>query len=834
MSEHKTEKHNTEQPAEVQTVAKNATEKEARENTVDNQQAKVQLDQALDSNPNKLDKHVSVTEQMLALDQPKHWNKDNNAQKDNMAARPKEKFEIVDHGHHPALTKESPPGEPSSIGYKPADTSPRPAHEKSHNTQSKLADTASGDNSESQQETPPVVPEVRSINEAQIISSVTPVMGSTGDKASGLLGQNSEFSEAKTRGLPNESILLSQKLPGADVTAGTTQNKLDKSTDKFVKELKQLGILPPSLNSSELATLELDRTRLKHDVLNSVTSLKDVMERVKSDPTVMECDQLREQKEMAKRQLDFVSLPEQKRADRLLAENLLSLGVASDPFIGHTRTLNLSLPDTLEVATRAVEQSSLPQADKDSLQDDLINLRYANTQFPESSNTSTRNMNLDLAEKLREKGIVLPEERWGRNTENPATNIATKEDFNRAEVMIRAQYSGETPDCTKMLERLKRLQEATDDVSAIKTRTSEIDNRLGTLNAAEQRALKPVADQKNEVANRSHELREVEKRIREGSFDADLKIIDQMEFTKRLEIYSSLKMIAKNNGGPPNNLSEQQRMESVRDLAHQIAHPNDIVQSNKETCGLASSEFDLASKYPHRYARYASELLIYGKCATSGGKLAMEPDLMNRGGHQNDAWKGERSLVSAAFQTAAADRFEFLKTGGHYKDNSGIFEVGTARPGFTSGGEEIINANVATTDWKGTNQEVLSKLISELTGEQHKFVPIVVDENSGEQGWKDAESKFMETIKDQEMPINVAVRLRKDDFTGMDSEGGHELSLTLVTGQKPGETMVYFNNTAGGTDHGNGSGAPIPLRDFIKAMQFKDEHRGLIVRVRNK
>lgn len=628
----------------------------------------------------------------------------------------------------------------------------------------------------------------------------------------------------------DENNLLADNKLGAHAKSGDTAN--GAAVDEITHKLKALGACPTSLSDTDLAILETDRTRLKNEVRLATEALKAIKAHVREDPVVNQCEQIREQKELSKRQLEVLSLPDQKRANHVLAEDLLGLGNASNPFITHVKQLNLNLPDTMSVTSDAINRSKLSQIDKEELLSDLNDLRLANGALPESENTSTRIQNLDFVEKLTEKGIVLPDERYQRNIERPETNIKTTEDFQRAEKMIRGQFIGETPKCVEVLQHLRNLQNATTEVNTVKARIIEDDQNLARLQPAEQLALKPVTDQELEIERRYQTFREVDKTIREGSFDSDLKIISQMNPSERAEIFEDLKKIAKDHGGSPNHLTEKQRMETIRDLTHQIAHPESIVQSGKETCGLASTEFELASKYPSLYARFASELLTRGHCSTRGGKLALNENVVNKDGHQNDALRGNRSLVSAVFQTAAADRFSTLSSGSHYQDSSGILKV-TSSTGFSEGGEEIVKDGQST-KWTGTDQHVLSQLQSELTGDKYEFVPIVVDRSKGEQGWTDAEAKFIATVKDQKMPINAAIMLHKDDFTGMNAEGGHAISLTLITGQKPGEVMVNFNNTASGTDHGISSGAPIPLRDFIKAMQDEGKTRGLIIKAHKK
>src|SRR5262249_32971457 len=126
-----------------------------------------------------------------------------------------------------------------------------------------------------------------------------------------------------------------------------------------------------------------------------------------------------------------------------------------------------------------------------------------------------------------------------------------------------------------------------------------------------------LLDQGKHLSDARRELRANEEKIAEAKFSDDLKEIDKLPKEKREAVYKALEQIANDAGGPPNKLSPEERQKLVEQVAHQIAHPESIKQGNKGTCGLASSEFELAQKHPEKYARYVADLASKGETATA-------------------------------------------------------------------------------------------------------------------------------------------------------------------------------------------------------------------------
>ncbi len=303
-----------------------------------------------------------------------------------------------------------------------------------------------------------------------------------------------------------------------------------------------------------------------------------------------------------------------------------------------------------------------------------------------------------------------------------------------------------------------------------------------------------------------------------------------------------MEQIANDSGGAPNKLSPEQRQHLVEQVAHQIAHPESIKQGTKGTCGLASTEFELAQKHPDKYAHYLADLATKGEVTTDGGgHLKLPPDLVNatnkKGeyGPQDDG-NPERSLASKIFQSAAANRvlenraaeknppedaptYDTQKPGTKYPQVIQIADTAKEYRPSEDTGERIVHPNGKVEQWDGIDHTEMVKLNSELTGDKYAAVPVVKGRNMDNPTQEaQAEKDFLKTVEDNGVPIKCSINLKQGDFTGMNAEGGHEIVINHVSKGPP--AMVYFENTAGGTDHGYPTGRPVPLKSFLKSMSY--------------
>jgi hypothetical protein len=195
------------------------------------------------------------------------------------------------------------------------------------------------------------------------------------------------------------------------------------------------------------------------------------------------------------------------------------------------------------------------------------------------------------------------------------------------------------------------------------------------------------------------------------AFTHDVQAIDKLPGEQRAEFYKSFdKLMDKNDKTQTTGLSANERIAIVKDIAHNIAEPQDVKQGIKGTCALASTEYVLARSHPDVYAKSVSEFATKGEYM--GAKISNDEI------HKDDG-NALRGMASKVFQTGAAE-LALQEQGSHY-DN---YKPGEA-PKVTAGrsptpaddtGERLVDKDGKVRNWPGltTDQEV--ELINKLTG----------------------------------------------------------------------------------------------------------------------
>jgi len=397
------------------------------------------------------------------------------------------------------------------------------------------------------------------------------------------------------------------------------------------------------------------------------------------------------------------------------------------------------------------------------------------------------------------------------------------------------------------------LKAEVDKLQKMWTDSDKIQADIDKLNDKKLKLMDQVEHNKEPLRKPGRELGELgkalnanEEKLQEGKFKEDLKEIDKLPADKREAVYKAMEQIANDSGGPPNQLSADQRQHLVEQLAHQVAHPESIKQGIKGTCGIASTEMELAKNHPEKYAQYLADLATKGETTTPDGrKLKIDPGMINttdKDGHlvPQDDKNPQRSLASKIFQTAGANMIledrAAAKTppetpSKYVSEEPGTnkypvpIEIGVTTQASTRDfrpsedtGERIIAPDGTPSQWDGVDHSEIEKLSSTLTGEKYEAQPVVKgrDLKDPEQAAA-AQKDFLDIVEKNGLPVKVSITTQKGDFTGMNAEGGHELVITKVDKGPP--AMVYYENTAGGADHNYPSGTPVPLDKFLQSMQ---------------
>jgi hypothetical protein len=394
----------------------------------------------------------------------------------------------------------------------------------------------------------------------------------------------------------------------------------------------------------------------------------------------------------------------------------------------------------------------------------------------------------------------------------------------------------------KLNQDVDALEKAIKDSAAIDVKSEKMFAQMERLRERIDKNNEPKQEAADKLKEARNELRKNEEKIAESKFGEDLKEIDKLPEAKREAVYKAMEQVANDAGGPPNKLSPEQRKELVEQMAHQIAHPESIKQGNKGTCGLACTEFELASKHPEKYAAMVADLATKGETITADGRpLKVSSELINhtnRKGEfvEHDDGNPERTLTSKIFQSAAANRvlenearaktppeapatYDTQRPGTKYP-----IEVAEVNPNKNTdfrpsedSGERIVAADGTVTHWEGVTNEDIAKVTSDFTGEQYEAKPIVQGRDMKDPTQEAAAEKdFIDIAENTGLPLKASITTMKGDFSGMNAEGGHEVIVTRIDKGPP--AMVYYDNTAGGADHNYPTGKPVPLKDFLVSM----------------
>lgn len=294
---------------------------------------------------------------------------------------------------------------------------------------------------------------------------------------------------------------------------------------------------------------------------------------------------------------------------------------------------------------------------------------------------------------------------------------------------------------------------------------------------------------------------------KEAQLKKDMAEIDKLPEDQRKKVYESLDKIATADTKDSTKLTPEQRAELVSSVAHQIAHPEDIKQGQRDTCVAANVEKTIAMSHPDRYAQMAADLATKGEYTTPDGKTTMKAqrDADGKLAEASDP-SGKRSAASDVLQTAItnvgmpADEGEYRS----YKPKDD-----------KDSGEKVKHADGKETPFEGLPRTAKEDILGKLCPEDgYKARKIQSPDDLG-QAWKDNGEK---------PPLNVTVRINAD-HTGMGeskdgSAGTHAVSITHMDFGPDGKpTAVYYENTADGTDHSYPNGKPVPIDDFVKSMQ---------------
>src|SRR5262249_9519048 len=136
-------------------------------------------------------------------------------------------------------------------------------------------------------------------------------------------------------------------------------------------------------------------------------------------------------------------------------------------------------------------------------------------------------------------------------------------------------------------------------------------------------------------------------------------------------------------------------------------------------------------------------------------------------------------------------------------------------------GERIISADGKTVSvWHGISADEMTQLDKTLTGESYEVKSVIGGKDLSDPAQEAAAEKdFLTAVDKNGLPCQALFRTTPGDFAGMKHEGLHFVTVTHVDKGPPAQ--VYFDNTAKGTDHTYPAGKPVPLKEFLEAMQQK-------------
>ncbi len=331
---------------------------------------------------------------------------------------------------------------------------------------------------------------------------------------------------------------------------------------------------------------------------------------------------------------------------------------------------------------------------------------------------------------------------------------------------------------------------------------------------------------------------------------ADLARIDGMDTATRERVYRSLDRMATANTDSTTHLTPEQRSELVRSTAHNIAHPEDIVQGGKNSCTMANAEMLMATNHPDRYADMVTSLAVDGNYTAPNGRT-LEPTRDADGSlAANSDGYGVRSLSSELFQSAAMD--VVLPAGQDYRSlppgspdreprppdvnastDSGERVYANPPPAGTSrveNGQTIIREDRGDGDYYDWLMLPDGRAVRGFTGtgmdnKEAMMDALAPEDNYGRRAITSNEALLSAYDANGGPPLNVGVSLGSDvDVTGMSEgsagtdAGNHAITITHIDRtQTP--PLVYFENSANGTDHSYPRGQGVPLNTFADAMR---------------
>jgi YD repeat-containing protein len=310
----------------------------------------------------------------------------------------------------------------------------------------------------------------------------------------------------------------------------------------------------------------------------------------------------------------------------------------------------------------------------------------------------------------------------------------------------------------------------------------------------------------------------------EKQLRADLAEINKLPPEQRKHVLESLDKIAGENTDKTTKLSAEQREQLYTSLAHQVAHPEDIKQGNKDTCVAANSEKAMAMKHPDQYADMVATL------ATKGEYTITKPDGEKKTIHVQTDEKGQlmgvtdsnhsRSLTSEVFQNFAMNTV--MKDGETYVS----YEPGhKPLPKGVSASNDTGERIVKDSPWfwqdkenkfNGLDRDSKEQMLKTLMpGDMYKSQ----DVNSA----ADLEKAWNAAGQQPPMEVTVSINNNEGKFLGMGDAGSgagtHAITVTHIETGPDGRKYVYYENTADGDDHSWPKGKGVPIDDFVTDMK---------------
>lgn len=259
----------------------------------------------------------------------------------------------------------------------------------------------------------------------------------------------------------------------------------------------------------------------------------------------------------------------------------------------------------------------------------------------------------------------------------------------------------------------------------------QLANRIDALSKDNGEVVKLEA----QVQRQATRLKETQDKI---GFNEGLAAIDKLPAEKRNEIYKSFDSVL--NSGDKSQitgLTKKERVEIVRNLSSQIAHPEYIKQGDKNTCAISSTEYVMAKDHPEIYVRTTAQLATHGKVDGVTGA-----DIDGKSIHTDDG-DHTRSLASKIFQTGVAGLWAAEK-GGRYenhnpKDAPPVTAGTKPKPEDDTGERFIKDGQVS--DFPGVTNSDQVKLINKLTGDNYQTEKLYATSSELLQKQLEAEAK---------------------------------------------------------------------------------------------